>query len=476
MAETLEGSGPHSEKPKRRRVALTEDAATAGPSCPAARPHRLEGAGILAALQRRAVFGTSGRGRRSGLEPWCCPRLRVEQTLAAHHGCVNSVAWRRDGAFLASGSDDTDICLWSYAAGLELAARLRTGHWANIFCAAFLAPELLASCSLDGTVRLLDAATGVVGPVWDTHSGAVQKLITDPQNEFVVLSGGEDGAIQQHDRRDRSTSTLLDWRERFSGASCLSYPAVVSGGGAVHSMASCTMKPHLLAIGGEDPFVWLYDLRMLEPRSASGGGGPAMAEPLALFRPSQTPCAGSSVTGVAMSSDGGRLLASWSGHHVFEFEVASGLSWPSVKGVLSAEFAVPPSCPAACEFGGHSNRRTIKEVAYAGGSGRLVASGSDDGRLFLWHSRSGELAALGENADGYVVNTIAPHPSDLCLATGGIDHTVKFWAPTATQPRSLSGEEVDEVFKRNETDRCCLGPSMFDLLDLDEDYYHDDDY
>mmetsp|Transcript_70678 Transcript_70678/g.189554 ORF Transcript_70678/g.189554 Transcript_70678/m.189554 type:complete len:175 (+) Transcript_70678:3-527(+) len=151
------------------------------------------------------------------------------------------------------------------------------------------------------------------------------------------------------------------------------------------------------------------------------------------------------ITSVALSPDGARLLASWSGHHVFQFGTECGLSWPDADDGISLSF-----CSGSTEFGGHCNRRTIKECAYVGGRAELVASGSDDGRLFLWHASSGALAGLGEGGDSFVVNSVAPHPRDLCLATGGIDSCVKVWAPTSAEPRRLSGPEVEEVCRRNE--------------------------
>ena len=121
---------------------------------------------------------------------YICVCIYIYRSLAAHDGCVNTVAWRPDGAFLASGSviiiviiiiiiglsvcfithtiiivvclvvvvvvvvvvakfivllgsDDTTVCLWDYSKGLSLAGRLLTGHEANIFCVRLLEIQIV---------------------------------------------------------------------------------------------------------------------------------------------------------------------------------------------------------------------------------------------------------------------------------------------------------------------------------------------
>lgn len=60
--------------------------------------------------------------------------------------------------------------------------------------------------------------------------------------------------------------------------------------------------------------------RIREPPANFYGGGPPPSPPVAVFRTTDTPWEGH-VTSVALAPDGSRLLASWSGHHIFEFLV-----------------------------------------------------------------------------------------------------------------------------------------------------------
>ena len=86
-------------------------------------------------------------------------------------------------------------------------------------------------------------------------------------------------------------------------------------------------------------------------------------------------------------------------------------------------------CPARKVFrllvfldAGHRNYRTVKGVSFAGASDEYIASGSDDGHIYMW-SRDGVLRQWLEG-DRRVVNCIEPHPQlPLVMATSGVHPT-----------------------------------------------------
>lgn len=45
-------------------------------------------------------------------------------------------------------------------------------------------------------------------------------------------------------------------------------------------------------------------------------------------------------------------------------------------------------------YRGHFSKQTIKDVAFVGPGDCAVASGSDDGRMFIWDRRSGALPEI----------------------------------------------------------------------------------
>ncbi|CAL5332701.1 unnamed protein product [Camellia sinensis] len=123
---------------------------------------------------------------------------------------------------------------------------------------------------------------------------------------------------------------------------------------------------------------------------------------------------------------------------------------------------------------GHCNVGTdIKQASFLGQRGEYVASGSDDGRWFIWEKRTGRLikVLVGDDA---VVNCVQCHPFDCVVATSGIDNTIKIWTPTASEPSIVAagaaGPENNNVLEAMESNqrRLCHNREMilpFELLE-----------
>jgi hypothetical protein len=103
---------------------------------------------------------------------------------------------------------------------------------------------------------------------------------------------------------------------------------------------------------------------------------------------------------------------------------------------------IPMVLPRA-RFSGAANIQTIKDgghschhrlarswllpilpVNFLGPNDELVASGSDDGNMFIWNKHTGRVHGIYEG-DGSVVNVIEGHPSLPLVGVSGIDNTVK---------------------------------------------------
>lgn len=80
-------------------------------------------------------------------------------------------------------------------------------------------------------------------------------------------------------------------------------------------------------------------------------------------------------------------------------------------------------------FSGHRNKETVKDVAFCFDES-YIASGSDDGNLFIWDKSTGAVRGIFQG-DGSVVNAIQMHPSFPILAISGIDPTIKILSPTS---------------------------------------------
>ncbi|XP_019174931.1 PREDICTED: WD and tetratricopeptide repeats protein 1-like isoform X4 [Ipomoea nil] len=94
---------------------------------------------------------------------------------------------------------------------------------------------------------------------------------------------------------------------------------------------------------------------------------------------------------------------------------------------------------------GHCNVGTdIKQASFLGQRGDYIASGSDDGKWFIWEKKTGRLIKM-LHGDEAVVNCIQCHPYDCVVATSGIDNTIKIWTPIDLVSSSVSGQVGPET-------------------------------
>jgi hypothetical protein len=120
-----------------------------------------------------------------------------------------------------------------------------------------------------------------------------------------------------------------------------------------------------------------------------------------------------------------------------------------------------PLPPVVQRFVGQCNLQTdIKECCFLGCSDELVATGSDDGRVFIFRTATGECIRVF-TADEDVANAVQPHPHLPVLATSGIESTVKLWSP---EGEPTTGGSIGEVVRRNQ-ERLKEGPTVLRGID-----------
>ncbi|CAN6302007.1 unnamed protein product [Urochloa humidicola] len=110
----------------------------------------------------------------------------------------------------------------------------------------------------------------------------------------------------------------------------------------------------------------------------------------------------------------------------------------------------------------HCNVGTdIKQASFLGDKGEFIASGSDDGRWFIWEKKTGRLIKMLAG-DGAVVNCIQSHPFDCTVATSGIDNTIKLWTPDANATSMVAGPELDVLSAiENNQRKLCRNRQIF---------------
>ncbi|HEY6324373.1 MAG TPA: AAA family ATPase [Thermoanaerobaculia bacterium] len=152
-----------------------------------------------------ASAGAGGAsGSSGGVLLWSLPRPGERAGEAAVLGAgddVRSLAMSGDGRLLAAGTGSGAILLWDVGAGEHGrppagSPRVLSGHTAAVTALAFSSSHpLLASASLDGTVRLRHAEQPDRTLVLTDHEGWVWAVALSADGERV-LSGGHDRTVR----------------------------------------------------------------------------------------------------------------------------------------------------------------------------------------------------------------------------------------------------------------------------------------
>jgi WD40 repeat protein len=117
---------------------------------------------------------------------------KVVQVFEGHTHHVLGVAWRADGRLLASAGADAVVKIWDWTTGER--RQNFTGWDKEVTAVRYLGGSgLLATCSGDAKVRLLDAA----GKEVKSLAGAgdfLNSLATNLQGDWLV-TGGQEGRL-----------------------------------------------------------------------------------------------------------------------------------------------------------------------------------------------------------------------------------------------------------------------------------------
>lgn len=197
-------------------------------------------------------------------------RLVCTNVLAGHTGCVNALDWDEEGDLLASGSDDTNLCLWSplledREGGRRPAIVHPTEHTANIFGVRFLPGRSDSIITVAGDCRVQlhrrrNDGSLVSDDAIEAHLDRVKRLDAHPETPSLFLTASEDGTIRQFDIRDwreEAVSLVADWSEEQI---------------SLNSLSISPLRPWLVAAAGSGRVVRIIDRRMLSDQNSRLGG------------------------------------------------------------------------------------------------------------------------------------------------------------------------------------------------------------
>ena len=300
----------------------------------------------------------------------------IATVLRGHTGAVNNVVFARDGATLATCSDDHTVRLRDVSTGHE---RVLAGHTDEVYLVAF-SPDgtLLASAGKDETLRL-----------WDTRTGSA-RVLRGPTGRFAGLAFSPDG------RRLFSASfdgTVRLWDEKSGEAVLLStLPTPVRG-------LALSPDGKIVAHGGFDRMLHLLDVESRHERILAGHEAAIIA--------------------LAFSPDGARVATRDLDGAVLDWDVKTG-----TRRTLAA---ASPSTKALSSTG-------LGALHFSPDSATLASVGEDKS-LRLWDVGTGALRVL-HGHEGRILSA-AFSPDGATLATGSYDRTVRLWSVSTGKGRVI---------------------------------------
>ena len=321
---------------------------------------------------------------------------REVRTFRGHHDPVWAVAYHPNGQVIASGSVDHTIRLWEVETGRML--KILRGHTDAVRCLAFSPDgELLASGSTDRTIRLWNVKTGeYIRMLFGRYDHAVHSLSFSPDG-LMLARGNENKDIKIWEVGTATELLSLLPRDVYDHhwniiTTFSSDGRLLASGNDIGGITLFEVLPsgqEICNLEGHksDPFDGTIERRGMWVESQEGWQ--------VAFE--------NWIGGLAFAPDN-RILVSGSRDRTMKFwEIPSGKLLRTVKA--------------------HSG--WVRAVTYSP-DGTVLASCSDDGSIKLWDPETGRLM---RTLKGHreVVRAIAFSRDGRRLVSGGLDRTVKLW-------------------------------------------------
>eukprot|EP00850_Spirogloea_muscicola_P006418 SM000030S11427 [mRNA] locus=s30:636830:642712:+ [translate_table: standard] len=195
------------------------------------------------------------------------------------------------------------------------------------------------------------------------------------------------------------------------------------------------------------------EVESAEPTSPRGGGTEEGGRERGIPRMSLRVRRRNRATGGESASTSGRCSGVHESRQGGRRAAAAGRQGP-------VDVKAEPAVDMRQRYVGHCNTGTdIKQASFLGDRGDFVASGSDDGRWFIWEKKTGRLVKMFL-ADDNVVNCVQSHPIDCVVATSGIDSTIKLWSPHVSDAAERNEAEMEPLAR-------VTGPHLPDAVEMD---------
>ncbi|KAJ3712293.1 WD40 repeat-like protein [Lentinula raphanica] len=339
--------------------------------------------------------------------------------LAGHTDEVWTVEWNHDGTYLASGSKDKTAIIWNMGSDSR--------KWEALWILRDHDDAVQSiSWSLDASMLLTGAEQRI--KLWDVKTGSCIRAIEEHTDTVTALSWLPDGSGFLSGALDRK---IIQWEKALMDLEDI----------RVMDLAVTPDLSRVVAIGVHVPTSSESSTLRGAHNSGSSGDGttsnssgnvtsakglPPNESRFDIYRLSTRQVESSiklddELTSVKVSQDSQYALIN---HSRDEIQL-----WDLQRGRLVRKFT------------GHRQKRHVIRSCFGGIDGSFVASGSEDGNVYVWHRNTGTLLEVLPGHGQGSVNSVAWNPAnERMFASCSDDRTIRIWeAPTPDTSLGVSG-------------------------------------
>jgi WD40 repeat protein/energy-coupling factor transporter ATP-binding protein EcfA2 len=321
--------------------------------------------------------------------------VREFNRLEGHTGAINSISFRRDGKYIASGSDDKSIILWDLKNGNSITLK---GHSNKVKSVSY-SPDgnRVASGSDDQTIKIWDPMGSIVQNL-EGHTDWITSISYSPDGRMLA-SGSDDNSI-------------ILWKENNGKFKVFKRLLLNDRVKAV----SFSPNGKSLASAGWDGIIHIWDLNgniIKKSKALENTSNKVMKSTVSKKK----------LTSISFSSDGKTIAAGSLENSV--------ILW-SLKNNVIKEINKHPDRVMSISFSPNKN---------------YLASASTDGTVKIWNidaSEDFDYADFNPNIPGVISTKFSP---DGTLATTDANNKIKLWSLFKDSSASLMSEKIKTTNK-----------------------------
>ncbi|KAF8637401.1 hypothetical protein AX17_002896 [Amanita inopinata Kibby_2008] len=341
------------------------------------------------------------------------PRLTTT-ILDGHTDEVWNIEWSHDGCYLASASKDKSVIIWQVTyTGPEPSLHdwsihlVLKDHPYSVGCLAWSIDDSLLLTSAEHFIKIWNAQTGVCLRSLEEHTETVTALAWLPDGSGFI-SGGLDRKIIQWDADGKLKES---W-----GVTSI----------RVTDLVITPDFSRLVAIGMH--------------HQLPSETGPSRAQP-GDHQPYATNGGAVSPSSQARSTNNRLIVYDIATKQVLTSVRLEG-ELTSVKVSQNSQYALVNHAPdeihlwdlkagrLARKFAGQSQGRHVIRSCFGGVDGNFIVSGSEDGKVYVWHRDTGALLEVLPGHGEGSVNSVAWNPrNERMFASCSDDYTIRIWEP-----------------------------------------------